>query len=166
MEIEALLNVDLHKLLSSLIIAIVSIILYVITSFILFLVFAFFFGFWFAFNLYFYLKKRKREQRLIEVKKGNIKYKPIELNYDDFINLCRKGLPVSIIKLDNEYYNISCVLYEDIETEKYKFLCTINNRRFRSLEALKNYKFNGKKLNEFNKIIIMEIDNNDPKDFY
>lgn len=166
MEIEALLNVDLHKLLSNLVFAIVSVILYAITNFIVFLVFSFFFGLLFALNLYFYLKKRKREQRLIEIKEGNIKYKPIEVNYGDFINLCRKGLPVSIIKLDNEYYNISCVLYEDIDTENYKFLCTVNNKRFRSLETLKNYKFNGKKLNEYNKIIIMEIDNHDPKDFY
>ena len=166
MEIEALLNVDLNKLLSNLFIVIVSIVLYVVTSIIVFLFLAFFFGLLFSLNLYFYLKKIKRVKRLIEIREGKIKYDPIEVNYDDFINLCRKGLPTSVIKLDKEYYIISCILYEDIETDKYKFICTINNKRYRSLEALKNYKFNGKKISEYNKIIIMEIDNKNPKEFY
>lgn len=166
MEIEALLNVDLNKLLSNLFIVVVSIILYVITGIIVFLFISFFFGLLFSINIYFYLKKRRREKRLIEIREGNIKYDPIELSYNDFISLCRKGLPTSIIKLDNEYYNISCVLYEDLETEKYKFICTINNKRLRSIEALMNYNFNGKKLSNYNKIIIMEIDNKNPKEFY
>ena len=154
MEIEALLNVDLNKLLSNLFIVVVSIILYVITGIIVFLFISFFFGLLFSINIYFYLKKRRREKRLIEIREGIIKYNPIELSYNDFI------------KLDNEYYNISCVLYEDLETEKYKFICTINNKRLRSIEALMNYSFNGKKLSNYNKIIIMEIDNKNPKEFY
>ena len=166
MEIEALLDVNLSKLLTNLFTVIVSIILYIITDILVLLFISFIFSLLFSLNLYFYLKRRKREIRIKEIENGNTKYNSIEVSYNDFLNMARRGLPYSIIKLGDKYYSISSILYEDLETDKYKFICTINNKRFKSLNSLINYRFNDKKLREYNKIMIMEIDGKDPKEYY
>ena len=166
MEIEALLDIDIKKLLTSLFLLIVSIIMYIITDILVFIIISFFFALIVPLNLYLYTKKYKREKRFKEIKNGDIKYSSIEVNPNDFISMARNGIPYSIIKLDNEYYSISSIPYEDLETEKYKYICTINNTRYKNINSLINYKFNNKKLSDYDKIIIMEIDGKDPKEYY
>ena len=166
MEIEVLLNVDLNKLIMNTFSMIVCIILYVITNILVFLFISFILALFFSLNLYFYLKKVKREKRVKEIENGDIKYSSIEINYNDFLNMIRRGLPFSIIKLDDKYYSISTVLYEDIETEKYKFICTIDNKRYKNINGLISHRFNNKRLSDYKKITIMEIDGKDPKDYY
>ena len=166
MEIEVLLNVDLNKLIMNTFSMIVCIILYVITNILVFLFISFILALFFSLNLYFYLKKVKREKRVKEIENGDIKYSSIEINYNDFLNMARRGLPFSIIKLDDKCYSISSVLYEDIETEKYKFICTIDNKRYKNINGLISHRFNNKRLSDYKKIVIMEIDGKDPKDYY
>lgn len=166
MEIEALLDINLKKLLVSIFILILSIIMYIVTDILIFLFISFIFALFFSLNLYFYIKKYKRDKRIMEIRNGNIKYSSIEVNYNDFINMARRGLPYSIIKLDDNYYSISSILYEDPETDKYKFICTVDGNRYKNINSLINHEFNNKKLSEYHKIIIMEIDGKDPKDYY
>ena len=166
MEIEALVDVNLKKLLTILLLLIISITMYIVTNILVFLFISFIFALIFPLNLYFYIKKHKREKRIKEIENGNIKYSSITVTYNDFISMARSGLPYSIIKLDDKYYSISSILYEDPETDKYKFICTIDNNKYKNINSLINYKFNDKKLSEYNKIIIMEIDGKDPRDYY
>ena len=166
MEIEVLLNVDLNKLIMNAFSMIVCIILYVVTDILVFLFISFIIALLFSLNLYFYLKKVKREKRVKEIENGKIKYSSIEISYNDFLNMIRRGLPFSIIKLEDKYYSISSVLYEDLETDKYKFICTIDNKRYKTINSLINHRFNNKKLSDYKKIIIMEIDSKDPKEYY
>ena len=87
MEIEVLLNVDLNKLIMNTFSMIVCIILYVITNILVFLFISFILALFFSLNLYFYLKKVKREKRVKEIENGDIKYSSIEINYNDFLNM-------------------------------------------------------------------------------
>ncbi len=166
MEIEALLNIDFNKLLTNIITMLTSIVLFVITRILVFLFISFILALFFSFNLYFYIKKRNREKRFEEIKNGKTYYPSMEIDINDFINVCRKGLPNSIVKIDKDYYQISIVLYEDPITEKYKFIATINNNQFKSIEALLNYKINNKKIKDYDSIIIMEIEGKNPKDYF
>ena len=166
MEIEALLDIDLSKLLTSIFLLILSIIMYIITDILVFLFISFIFALIFPLNLYLYMKRYRREKRLKEIKNGDIRYSSIEIKPSDFISMARNGIPYSIIKLDNEYYYVSSIPYEDLESEKYKYICTINNVKYKNINSLINYKFNGKKLSDYDKIIIMEIDGKDPKEYY
>lgn len=166
MEIEALLDIDLRKLIFSIFALILSIIMYIITDILVFLFISFIFALIFPLNMYLYMKRYKRNKRLKDIKNGDIKYSSVEVSGNDFISMARNGLSYSIIKLDNEYYGVSSIPYEDLETEKYKYICTINGVRYKNINSLINYKFNGKKLSDYDKIIIMEIDGKDPKEYY
>lgn len=166
MEIEVLLDVNLNKLIINFLVLVISIVMYVITDILIFLIVSFAMAILLSLNLYFYIKNYKRNNRLMNIKKGHMLFPTLEVNYNDFINMCRKGLPYSVIKLDNNIYTISSVLYEDLETDDYKFIITINNKRYKKIESLLNYKFNGKRLTDYKKIVFIEIDGNDPKDYY
>lgn len=120
-----------------------------------------------AIFVYGFFKGLKMEKNIENVKNGKLKYEPYILNKEAFVKECENGLMYSLIRINNEIYEIETQL-DEVESKNYdKFTCFINENEIQGLENFFNFKFdNGTCLKDMNEIEFLEYNNNDPKEYF
>ena len=105
------------------------------------------------------------DKHALKIKEGNVKYNPYVVDKTTFINECKNGLMYSIIRVNNNIYEIEVQI--DNSDNYDQFICYINDNEIIGLDNFLNFKLdNNYSLNDLNSIEFLEYNNTDPKKYF
>lgn len=133
------------------------------------LIVAFFLGSLFLIILFVigYFKNIKMDDNLKDIKDGKIKYNPYIIDINRFIEECKMGLMYSLVRINNEIYELEIQLDKVNSNDYDKFTCYINDKEITGIDNFLNYKFDGNNcLMNFKEIEFLEYNKNDPKEYF
>ena len=100
-----------------------------------------------------------------QLAQGKIKYPPIKIDHDKFIEECKSGLIPSCIRVNGKVYSITTQIGEsgdDVES----FTCYVDDNEIKGLTNFLNYKIGDQfSLNELAEIEFLECNNGDPSKY-
>lgn len=114
-----------------------------------------------------YFKNIKMDDNLKDIKDGKIKYNPYIIDINRFIEECKMGLMYSLVRINNEIYELEIQLDKVNSNDYDKFTCYINDKEITGIDNFLNYKFDGNNcLMDFKEIEFLEYNKNDPKEYF
>ncbi len=114
-----------------------------------------------------FFRRIKMRKNLGEVKNGKLKYEPYTININQFIEECKMGLMYSLVKINNEIYELE-TQPDEVNSKKFdNFICYINEKEIKGVDNFLNYKFdNVHSLKDLKEISFLEYNNADPKKYF
>ncbi|MBP5647768.1 hypothetical protein J6X04_00535 [Candidatus Saccharibacteria bacterium] len=102
-----------------------------------------------------------------DVRSGKNKYEPYTIDKKAFVEECKNGLMYSLIKIDDNVYEIETQLDKANSTDYDEFVCYINNEEIIGVDAFLNYKFDGvRSFSDLDTIEFLEYNNDEPKKYF
>ena len=86
---------------------------------------------------------------------------------NQFIEECKMGLMYSLVKINNEIYELE-TQPDEVNSKKFdNFICYINEKEIKGVDNFLNYKFdNVHSLKDLKEISFLEYNNADPKKYF
>lgn len=108
-----------------------------------------------------------RRKNVAKVRNGQIKYEPYTIDIKQFIEECQFGLFYSIIRINNQIYEVETQPDKVNSTNYDHFTCYINDQEIIGLDNFLNYKFDGlHSLKELDTIEFLEYNAADPRRYF
>jgi ABC-type multidrug transport system fused ATPase/permease subunit len=161
---ESFVNVQFAIVLT---VTILSIILYFVFN-LEFLLYLFLFGlFLIILFVIGFLRNVKMQKHADDVRSGKNRYEPYTIDKETFVEECKNGLMYSLIRIDDNIYEVEAQLDRVNSTNYDNFVCYINNEEIVGVDAFLNYKFDGvRSFNDLDAIEFLEYNNNEPKKYF
>ena len=114
-----------------------------------------------------FVRNVKMQKHADDVRSGKNKYEPYTIDKKAFVEECKNGLMYSLIKIDDNVYEIETQLDKANSTDYDEFVCYINNEEITGVDAFLNYKFDGvRSFNDLDTIEFLEYNNDEPKKYF